>query len=82
MAKQELLFELQNFVVCDVQPRGRLGEGYYGRVVELEVNGRLYAGKQLREEFFDLEEDGVANLKRRYLHECQVIGSTCNQFIM
>ena len=43
---------LRQLVFPEVRSTGRqLGAGYYGSVVELQMNGQLYAGRQLHETF-------------------------------
>ena len=66
--------ELQRFVLHDVCSTGkRLGEGSYGSVEELEVNGAACAGKRLHETLVEQGNAGVTNIVRRYLQECQVM---------
>lgn len=58
--------ELQQFVLHDVRPTGRvLGVGSYGRIVELEAN---LVGKQLHQKL--LEQGNIDVTK--YIEECQV----------
>ena len=68
--------ELQQFLLSDVRLTGRkLGEGAYGKVEELEVNGLVCAGKRLHEALLEHDNAGVENIERKYLEECQVISS-------
>ena len=65
--------KLQRFVLLGVRPTGRqLGEGSYGRVEEVEVNGQVCAGKRLHEVLLEQGNSGVENMKRKYHEECQV----------
>ena len=65
--------ELQQFVLPDVQPTGRkLGVGSYGSVEELLVKGLVCAGKRLHETLLERDNEGVINVERKYLEECQV----------
>ena len=69
--------ELQRFVLTGVKTTGRkLGEGAYGRVEELEVNGMVCAGKRLHELLLDRDNVGVDHIMRKYREECQV---PCNR---
>ena len=66
--------ELQQFVLSDVQPTGRkLGVGSYGSVEELLANGLVCAGKRLHEMLLERDNEGVINVERKYLEECQVM---------
>ena len=66
--------ELQQFVLPDVQPTGRnLGVGSYGSVEELQVKGLVCAGKRLHETLLERGNEGVLNIERKFLEECQVI---------
>ena len=62
--------ELERFMLRGVRPTGKqLGEGSYGRVEELEVNGLVCAGKRLHEVLLNA---GVENITLKYHKECQV----------
>ena len=66
--------ELQQFVLPDVQPTGRnLGVGSYGSVEELQVKGLVCAGKRLHETLLERGNEGVLNIERKFLEECQVM---------
>ena len=66
--------ELQQFLLPEAHPTGRqLGVGSYGSVEELQVKGLVCAGKRLHEALLERDNDGVTNIERRFLEECQVI---------
>ena len=66
--------ELQRFVLPEVRPTGRqLGVGSYGSVEEIETNGLVCAGKRLHEALLERDNEGVINIERKYLEECQVM---------
>ena len=65
--------ELQQFVLPEARPTGkRLGVGSYGSVEELQVKGLVCAGKRLHEALLERDNEGVMNIERKYLEECQV----------
>ena len=66
--------ELQRFILPEVRPTGRqLGVGSYGSVEEIETNGLVCAGKRLHEALLERDNEGVINIERKYLEECQVM---------
>ena len=68
--------ELQKFALPDARLTGKqLGKGSFGCVVELKVNGTLCAGKRFHNELLDPENTGFANIRSKFLHECQVISA-------
>ena len=69
--------ELQRFILPDVHPTGKqLGVGSYGSVEELEMNGLVCAGKRLHDVLLQQDNDGEANIERKYLEECQVMSTS------
>jgi len=65
--------ELQQFVIPEARPTGRqLGVGSYGSVEELQVKGLVCAGKRMHEALLERDNEGVSNMERKYLEECQV----------
>ena len=65
--------ELQQFVLPEARPTGRqLGVGSYGSVEELQVKGLVCAGKRMHEALLQRDNQGVINIERKYLEECQV----------
>ena len=79
MAKmQKVPPDLQKFVLPGARLTGnKLGTpGFYGYVVELEVNGHLYAGKLLHKMSRGMAEEAVVD--STFLRELQVISAiTC-----
>ena len=66
--------ELQQFVIPEARPTGRqLGVGSYGSVEELQVKGLVCAGKRMHEALLERDNEGVSNMERKYLEECQVM---------
>ena len=66
--------ELQQFVITEARRTGRrLGVGSYGCVEELQVKGLVCAGKRMHETLLEPGNEGVANIERKYLEECQVM---------
>ena len=66
--------ELQQFVITEARRTGRrLGGGSYGYVEELQVKGLACAGKRMYETLLEPDNEGVANIERKYLKECQVM---------
>ena len=69
--------ELQQFVLPEARPTGRqLGVGSYGSVEELQVKGLVCAGKRMHEALLQRDNEGVINIERKYLEECQVMPIT------
>ena len=68
--------ELQRFLLSDVRTTGKkLGVGSYGSVEELEMNDLVCAGKRIHEALLERDNDGVTNIERKYLEECQVMAA-------
>jgi len=57
-----------------------LGVGSYGSVEELQVKGLVCAGKRLHETLLDRDNEGVLNIERKFLEECQVMPTTIANF--
>ena len=75
--------ELQQFVLPEARPTGRqLGVGSYGSVEELQVKGLVCAGKRMHEALLQRDNQGVINIERKYLEECQVrVSLTLNSLV-
>ena len=72
--------ELQRFLLSDVRTTGKkLGVGSYGSVEELEMNELVCAGKRIHEALLEQDNDGVTNIERKYLEECQVMAGVSLQ---
>ena len=72
--------ELQRFLLSDVRTTGKkLGVGSYGSVEELEMNELVCAGKRIHDALVERDNDGVTNIERKYLEECQVMASVSLQ---
>ena len=72
--------ELQRFLLSDVRTTGKkLGVGSYGSVEELEMNELVCAGKRIHDALVERYNDGVTNIERKYLEECQVMASVALQ---
>ena len=66
--------ELQPFVIHNVRPIGRqLGQGSYGSVEELEMDGVVCAGKTIYDTLVDPENQGAQRVVDMYLRECNVL---------
>ena len=67
---------LQPFVLSGVTQTGRkLGEGSYGCVEELSVNGLVCAGKRMYDTLIDSENQGADQMIEKYYNECQLLSS-------
>ena len=67
---------LQPFVLSGVTQTGRkLGEGSYGCVEELSVNGLVCAGKRMYDTLIDSENQGADQMIEKYYDECQLLSS-------
>ena len=65
--------ELQRFVLPKVQTTGIiLGEGSYGIVEELKVEGLVCAGKRLHKALVEQGNAGVEKIVSRFLESCRV----------
>ena len=66
--------QLHRFILSNVKPTGKkLGEGAYGCVEELEVNGRICAGKKMYETLIDPGNEGADRMIQKYYDECQLL---------
>ena len=67
---------LQPFVLSGVTQTGKkLGEGSYGCVEELKVNGFICAGKRMYDTLIDSENEGADHMIEKYYDECQLLSS-------
>ena len=65
---------LQRFLVSNARPTGKqLGNGSYGSVEELEVNGVVCAGKKIHETLIEQGNDGAENIASKYVEECKLM---------
>ena len=68
--------KLQPFILSNVTPTGKkLGEGSYGCVDELRVNGLICAGKRMYETLIDAENEGADHMIEKYYEECQLLSN-------
>ena len=68
--------KLQPFVLSGVTQTGKkLGEGSYGCVEELKVNGFICAGKRMYDTLIDSENEGADRMIEKYYDECQLLSS-------
>ena len=66
--------QLRPFILSNVTPTGRkLGEGSYGCVEELEVNGLICAGKRMYETLIDPGNEGADRMIQKYYDECHLL---------
>ena len=68
--------QLRRFLIPNARSTGTvLGGGAYGIVEELDVNGVICAGKKIHVVLLDPDNapDGVQNITRKYLEECQLM---------
>ena len=70
--------ELTQFVLKNVkrptkEPQ-KLGTGSYGSVEKLEDNGIDCAGKTLHNALIDVQNEGVENVIKKFVKECQLMG--------
>ena len=67
---------LQPFILSNVTQTGKkLGEGSYGCVEELRVNGLICAGKRMYETLIDAENEGADHMIEKYYEECQLLSN-------
>ena len=67
---------LRPFVLSGVTQTGRkLGEGAYGCVEELSVNGLICAGKRMFDVLVNTENEGADRMIEKYYDECQLLSS-------
>ena len=68
--------KLQPFILSNVTQTGKtLGEGSYGCVEELRVNGLICAGKRIYETLVDTENEGADRMIEKYYEECQLLSN-------
>ena len=68
--------KLQPFVLSGVtRTERKLGEGSYGCVEELKVNGLVCAGKRMYDTLIDSENEGADRMIEKYYDECQLLSS-------
>ena len=66
--------KLRPFILSNVKPTGKkLGEGAYGCVEELEVNGLICAGKKMYDTLTDSGNEGANRMIQKYYDECQLL---------
>ena len=67
---------LRPFVLSGVTQTGRkLGEGAYGCVEELSVNGLICAGKRMFDVLVNTENEGADHMIEKYYDECRLLSS-------
>ena len=70
--------ELKQFVLKNVKRPTKephnLGTGSYGSVEKLENNGIDCAGKTLHNALIDVQNQGVENVIKKFVKECQLMG--------
>ena len=75
--------KLQPFILSNVIQTGKkLGEGSYGCVDELRVNGLICAGKRMYETLIDAENEGADRMIEKYYEECQLLSNLCHPNIV
>ena len=70
--------ELKHFILINVkrptkEPQ-KLGTGSYGSVEKLEDSGITCAGKTLHNALIDVQNEGVENVIKKFVKECQLMG--------
>ena len=66
--------QLSPFTLSDVRSTGKkLGEGSYGTVEELEINGLICAGKKLFDALIDPVNQGAQQMMDNYYKECSLL---------
>ena len=74
---------LRPFVLSGVTRTGRkLGEGAYGCVEELSVNGLICAGKRMFDVLVNTENEGADRMIEKYYDECRLLSSLCHPNIV
>ncbi len=69
-----LLEELERYLLPTAKRKGKcLGEGAYGRVELLEVDGMLCAGKSIHPALAEPCNVGVKNIIERFIQECELM---------
>ena len=70
--------ELKQFVLVNVKrptkESQKLGIGSYGSVEKLEDSGIVCAGKTLHNTLIDVQNEGVENVIKKFVKECQLMG--------
>ena len=65
---------LKEFILHGVKRNGvTLGVGSFGRVEEVVIAGTKYAGKIWHQALMDPRNEGVGNMTRRFVTECQLM---------
>ena len=65
---------LQPFLLTGVTQTGRtLGEGSYGCVEEIRVNGLVCAGKRMYDALVNSQNEGADRMIEKYFDECQLL---------
>ena len=65
---------LQPFLLTGVTQTGRtLGEGSYGCVEELRINGLVCAGKRMYDALVNSQNEGADRMIEKYFDECQLL---------
>jgi len=76
--KLESVPELERFLLKNVKRPGekpkKLGTGSYGSVEALEDGGITCAGKTLHDALIDVRNEGVENIMKTFIKECQLLG--------
>ena len=76
--KLESVPELERFLLKNVKRPGekpkKLGTGSYGSVEALEDGGITCAGKTLHDALIDVRNEGVENITKKFIKECQLLG--------
>ena len=66
--------ELQKFILHEAKITGnQLGKGSFGRVEEVELAGTVFAGKIWHDILLDPENEGVDNMIKRFIKECELM---------
>ena len=67
---------LQPFILSNVTQTGKkLGEGSYGCVEVLRINGLICAGKRMYDTLIDSENEGADHMIEKYYNECQLLSN-------
>ncbi len=66
--------QLQPFLLPNARPTGRrIGDGAYGTVEEMEVDGLSCAGKKLHDVLVKRGNQGIPNILRKFVAECTLL---------
>ena len=72
----QIAARLQPFILSRVTQTGRtLGEGSYGCVEELRVNGLVCAGKRIYDTLINPQNEGADRIIEKYYDECQLLSN-------